>query len=278
MNRIRWFLRDIAEYCFSIQTAFVLIVQYIIMDYYGREITSFSLEAGCKVTPWILPFLNANLVYSIISGITIVYFFSTVPFLQYKEMYVVLRQGRSNWLMSKIVRIIISSAFLTIMIALCSMLICAKNLSFSLDWGDVYNTIALTNAGSEYNITLEIPYQIVAEYEPIEAMFMNCVSMFLEMVIIGMVMFTLALCLSKTVSVAFGTFACLIALALENMRMTNTYMRIFAIDQWAYLVNFEDVFGTNGMLTLLFVTLLLVIVCTVIMLIRIRKIDFNFAI
>ena len=149
MNKLRYTMRDFTAYFFSSRLLLFVLLQLVIMHFYIKNILSFSEAVNYPVSIWIFPFLFQNVYVQFIYGISVVYFFSTVPFFQYSQLYTVIRQGRKRWLIGKSLRILLSSFFLVFIDFLISVIILLPKIEITNDWGKVLYSLAMTNAIAE---------------------------------------------------------------------------------------------------------------------------------
>lgn len=133
----------------------VCVFQLTILHYYVNSVKQYAAAAGYPAAPWILPFMGQNVYFQFVYGISAVYFYSNVPFLQRYEMYVLMRQGRMRWVSAKLIRIWISAVMLAAVTVTLSILPLVPHLEWTFQWGKVYHTLALT--GDAYHVKLFFP-------------------------------------------------------------------------------------------------------------------------
>ena len=100
MNKVHMFqysMRLSKDKLLSPRTFSLLIV--VLFFFYTRlsPLREFAAMVGYNVTPWIFPFLLSNLSFQLTIAFCGAYFFSDVPYMQYKEMYQMIRCGRRKW-------------------------------------------------------------------------------------------------------------------------------------------------------------------------------------
>lgn len=87
MNKVKCIWNDAVNNFFSKRLLVFCIFQYSILHYYISTVKHFSIMADYPATPWILPFIGQNVYCLFVYGISVVYFYSNIPFMQKHEMY-----------------------------------------------------------------------------------------------------------------------------------------------------------------------------------------------
>lgn len=113
-----------------------------------------------------------------------IYYFSQVPFLNYSEMYCVIREGKTKWALKHILHIVFMSYIFMFLLEVTSIIPYIFRGDFSNEWGEVITTLSITNRWMDYG-TSEILYTILEHYSPYKSMaiiflFVGLVICFLE--------------------------------------------------------------------------------------------------
>lgn len=124
-----------------------------------RPIADFSSAVHVSVTPWVFPYLSLSQKVLLLIMLGIVLLFCDAPFIDAHQPYVIIRSGKRDWLLGQILYIMVASALYFLFIALISTLLMLPNLTFSSEWGKIFGTLALTDAGSQFKINLPISYK-----------------------------------------------------------------------------------------------------------------------
>jgi len=95
-NKISCIWRDVIHNFFSRRLFVFGVFQFTVLHYYVNSVKQYAAAAGYPAAPWILPFMGQSVYFQFVYGISTVYFYSNVPFLQRYEMYVLMRQGRMS--------------------------------------------------------------------------------------------------------------------------------------------------------------------------------------
>ena len=169
-----------------------------------RSLTSFS---GIPVSPWILiPCMSTyNTAILILLGYVLLY--CDAPFIDEKYPYIMIRSGRWHFAAAQMLYIALSSALYIVFVLLVSLLCCLPNLSFSLRWGKVIQTIALREEVS--GLTMR---DTLLQMQPIHAALLQFLLLWLVGCWIGLLLFCLNLYFSRAVGIGVAT-----ALIFANM-------------------------------------------------------------
>lgn len=154
MDKGKCIWHDIVGNFFSKRLAVFCVFQFSVLHYYISTVRHFSAVADYPASPWILPFIGQNVYCLFVYGISVVYFYSNIPFLQRHEMYVLMRQGRIRWAVAKALRICISAVMLSVTEFALSVLLLLPRIEWTAEWGRLYDSLAMTDAGSEHGVKL----------------------------------------------------------------------------------------------------------------------------
>jgi len=160
-------------------------------------IAHFSSAVHVPATPWVFPYLALNQKVLLLLMLGIVLLFCDAPFIDAHQPYVIIRSGKRDWLLGQIVYIMLASALYFLFIALISVMMLLPNLTFSSEWGKILGTLALTDAGTQFNVALPISYQLQLTYTPIAAMAWSLLLNWLVGTFLGLLMFVLNMRLTR---------------------------------------------------------------------------------
>lgn len=151
---------------FSLKNLALFLFQYIIMHYYCVPVHSLSERLNYPVTPWIFPFIFSNINWLFFFLLCCVYHFSDIPFQQRSNMYLFIRTGRIKWTVTQITLLLLRSFILVSINFLFCLLDLYPNIDFSLEWGKLLHTAALTNALSDYENPISVNYKTLVSFSP----------------------------------------------------------------------------------------------------------------
>lgn len=235
MDKVKYRVREFTNYFFQMRLLIFILIQFFIIHYYSSPIKRFLILADYPVTPWIAPFMMLNVYFLFIYGITVIYFYSNVPFMQYSQMYQLVRLGRKKWGIEKIIRIWMSAVALATIELFLSILPLVPRLELSKDWGKVIYTLAMTDAASQFNINIFFPYDIVSSFTPIKAMLLIWGILILVTGLIGMVMFSFSLLFSRTLGIVIATIIAILPIVFFNIHYQLGWIVYFSPLSWLNL-------------------------------------------
>lgn len=200
-----------------------------------KYIAIFSDKMGQKVTPFALPFVLNNPYFLIIFGFCCIYYFSDVPFLTTSQMYLMWRTGKKSWVVNRYLYIFKKSIFLCLSTTLLSIVLLGKHLLFAKDWGIFWETMSISDYPSTMNLNWPVPYNIIAEYYPIEALLICIGMMILISFILGVIMFTVSLYFGKNMGILVVSVLNVMTLVYMNMRSSRgviKFLKYFIPMEW----------------------------------------------
>lgn len=262
------------------RTYSVLILQLFVNYMNIKPLIEFSEAVNYKVSPWVFPFMVSEYHYAFLFLLMVVYYFSDVPFMQHQNMYQVIRTGRRRWAMSQICVLVLQSFFLVGANIFMSALLMLPNLEFTTEWGKVLHTIALTNAGSHYDLWFPITYQAMEQSTPLQMLLCAFGMGGLVVAFVGLAMFAVSLLINRLAAVAVGTIMTLMIFLVQNAHPVDmAKVCRFVPANWIRVANIgmKELGGymtpsLSYMLTVLIIGI--VIFCTAII-IRIKRVEFH---
>ncbi|MCL2747259.1 MAG: hypothetical protein FWE59_01205 [Oscillospiraceae bacterium] len=201
----------------NVKTATLLLLMFFINYLYCKPILDFSADANYPVTPWVFPFMLSNIFYLALFMIGVLYYFSDVPFMQYPNMYQVIRVGRKKWAIGQIFSIVVQSFFLIVANMGMTVLLLSSHLDLNFEWGKLLHTAALTNIDIKYGFLFGFSYEAMQLYTPLDLMFLTLVLGALVLSFTGILMFALSLIAGRIFAMAMGTGMVGIIFALEGV-------------------------------------------------------------
>ena len=217
MNKLKYGWLDFINHFLNQRLLVFIIFQLTILHIYINSVRRFVRIADYPASPWILPFVCADVYFLLIYGISVVYVYSNTPFTQRSQMYVLMRQGKMEWVLTKIVRIWLTAFFL-IMIEVClSIFLLLPRIEWTKEWGKIYYSLALTNAADDYGVLLNFSYEMINLGSPIKIMGISLLVMFVVTGLIGTVMFAISLAINRLTAAFVGTVLAIFTVVLQNV-------------------------------------------------------------
>jgi len=268
------------ERVFSPRTYVVAVLQGVMLHLYTRPVVEFSKDMGYAAAPWVYPFILSNIFFLLLFMIGIIYCFSDVPFMQYKNMYQVIRTGRRRWAAGQIGVILAQSFLIMAVNVFFSMVLLSGTCEFTLDWGKLYHTLALTGSPEEYRFLFAFSYETMQMFTPFELIALTVVIGTLEIGFMGLFMFAVSIYIGRSAAVTAAFVMVLLIYLVENIHpLLREKMAMFVPVNWMRVtqigVKLHDSFIQPPVFYMLMALAAGIAVCAVLILIKIRKMEFQ---
>ena len=205
INYVKFQLKILHHRMFTLKTAILLGVLWNTEDMMLRQIVALGKETGEKIIPAAYVFLQSSSGFLLIFFLEIMVFYIGVPFTTNDQLYVFLRSGKSKWYLNQVVYIVVSSLMILVTAFLFCVIRLMPILKFSWSWDRILGTLALTDAGQQFGIVVQVPYKILNRYEPAEAVIYSVLIGWGVICLIGMLMFSISLVWNRRVVIIIMT-------------------------------------------------------------------------
>lgn len=183
---------------FEARFYFALFVNTILIKQLTDTINKFSESVDIKVCPWIFPFLMQEKYIQFLFLAGAVLLFCDAPFVDGGSSYEIIRAGKKNWIVGKIIYMFSLSVIYTSGIVLITILLLIPHVTFQNSWGKVLGTLAQTNAAAVFgNAYIELDYGIMLKYHPVTAMLFSYILSFCVCFIVGLCVLVMNLYFKK---------------------------------------------------------------------------------
>lgn len=282
LKYIRYNIYSIQYKVFSTRTITTIVLMLLCNIVFSVPILNFASDTGYKVNVMTLPFFLCNLSYMCAFVPIAIYYFSQVPFLNYSEMYCVIREGKTKWALKHILHIVFMSYIFMFLLEVTSIIPYIFRGDFSNEWGEVITTLSITNRWMDYG-TSEILYTILEHYSPYKSMAIIFLFVGLVICFLGVFMFSMSLLFTRLIAMCSGMIFEVLMITAFNMRTIDNYLIYLSPFSWTDLSIFgrkydgmEYFNGTPTMGWCVGILLLLIVVLTIISIVRVNHMNFNF--
>lgn len=218
IRNVRYIINSAKRYFFSIHGFTLCVVMLLMILIYVTPVLKYSELKGYPVTLWIIPFLFDTFYFNLIFYFGGVFLFGKVPFNSNVEMYFYLRMTKCKWILFQIGKIIISSFLYVLTICVFAIIVLFRNLNWSMDWGEIYYTLSLTNEGWMMGgMKLNIGYNIISQYHPLQITLETFTVAVLEVILLGVFMFFVALNWNRMIATVATVPFILMSVVFESM-------------------------------------------------------------
>lgn len=237
----------------------IVICNFIFLSTLMSSLRTFLEMHQLKATPFLFSFLfiHPSVIFCFLAGVALL--FSNAPFFNRSQMYLTIRTGKIVWAVGQICYIILGSVLYFLMLYLMSLIFLFPHISFRNEWGNVWNTLARTDAGLNSGIPLQVPVDILNQFKPLEALGWTCMMGILNAVLIGLVLFFCNLFLKREVGIAA---AMLVILAPYRLSFMPTPVHYLATAAWldpSYLFYSPTYRGPDAIQQILILSVLITI-------------------
>ncbi len=228
--------RDVIQNFFGRRLLVFCVFQFTILHYYGASVKQYAIAAGYPAAPWILPFMGQNVYFQFVYGISTVYFYSNVPFMQRCEMYGLMRQGRVRWASAKLLRIWISAAMLAMATFLLSILPLMPHLEWTAQWGKLYHSLALTDAGALHQVRLSFSYDLIQGNNALTTALTLFAVLCIATGLTGTALFTISLWAGRAAALLAGTLFAVLSVVFGNLYLWQAWISFLSPFSWMDLL------------------------------------------
>lgn len=200
----------------------IIIFLTVTMLWCVLPIRAFLCDVGIAISPWLFPFVSADLYVQVAIILCSVFLFSDAPFIDESAPYVIVRSGRLLWTAGQIFHIFIASAILVVFIVMLTMLPFVNRIEWTVEWGKAIGTISLTDAASVYNIPFALYQRIIYSFSPVPAMGLSLLLNWMMCSLIGLIMFVF----NMSIGHSSGSIICC------TITMFNYFIANFLSAQW----------------------------------------------
>lgn len=259
----------------------IFLLDFLIIYNYLEGIRSFTNLVKVSVTLWSLPFFMTTFNSLIPIMLGFIFIYCNAPFLDEQQPYLIIRVGRMVFIVAQILYIFVSSLVYTIFIFLMTVFCSLPRLAFSLEWGKIFKTLALTNAGSQFNVALNIPDSLMSQNSPMEAIAKQILLLWLIGCFLGFLIFVFNIRFSRIVGISCASLFVFLDMFADFFRMSHGYfgnkIYYFSPVSWANLTIFKsdpaETLPTFTYACFILIFLIIILVAIIIILFRKRTIE-----
>lgn len=212
MKRKQAFIHMICDSVIQIKNVLILMIMFVIMELYIGNIRGYLAEIHGHVNPVLLPFLCENFFFLFLFGIVILYYYSDVPFMLRKEMYVITRMGRKKWCHAQIIGIYIKAALLVICLYMIQLLLLGRYVTFSKDYSD---TVKVLVQGVD-QVYIQFSREVIGQYTALQLILFHSIVLFFVISLVGMLMYAVALFFGKLQALVIGAAFVVLPIVVSN--------------------------------------------------------------
>lgn len=186
----------------------IAVLLLVMVSICADDLRHIAAKLGTKTPIWIFPFLFIQGHTKVIYTLPLILLFCNAPFTDANQTFVFMRSGRMKWLCGQILYIAAASAVYYLFLFVLSVLLTVFGGEISPEWGKTLDAMSITDFRNNNVHAVEVPYNIVAFFKPLQAVWFTFLMSWLGGMFIGLTIFFLNLVsetqyLGLTVSSAF---------------------------------------------------------------------------
>ena len=206
----------------------LLIVMAVFFANMTLSIPSFCSAAHVRINPLFYPYINSYAPYQIVITSGIIFLFSSAPFFNEQQSFVLIRSGKTSWLLGCIWYILAASALYFLVVMVLPAIFVAPVATFSTDgWGRAIQTLIKTTATGEFGIFVPFPSienaKISAIYSPLSAFAFSFVLQWLIGSFLGLLLFFVNLASKRRPGVFIAMCLVVFDLVIVNALPESVY-------------------------------------------------------
>lgn len=172
------------------------------------------------------PFLTEYSFVQVAIMLAVAFVFCDIPFDDKASEWMILRTGRFDWILGKVLYVILMSGVMTLLFFGVSIILLIPNVQFGTGWGKVLGTLAQTNAADVMGFNaLKLDYNLQISCEPLQAALYSILVSWLVLSMSGMLILVCNLLLKKGIGQIVGIGFAFLAFLAPNF--SNMYAAYF---------------------------------------------------
>lgn len=193
-----------------------------------RPVLEFSKAVEVPVSPYAFPHLTNDFVCQMVIMAGIVLVFCDAPFEEEGSFYLLPRAGKFYWGLGQIFYIFLMALLYVLFLLLLSVLPFLGHLAPGTEWGKIWGTLAKTNAGAQFGLTLGVTEYMVSEFQAPEALLASILLEWACAAWLGLLIYFLNKLTKSPAGTITGAFAVLLDICIANdwMNWANRFSPI----------------------------------------------------
>lgn len=163
-----------------------------------EDLRGMCIEKGLSISCWYFAFQIED-IHAMFYYFGLLLLFCDAPFVDNQQMDVILRTGKKNWFVGKILYIVAASCLYFLLVYVAGVVEFVPYVGFSTEWEDMMNILSLDHMYSTY-----IRRNVIVSYTPIEACLIQYTVCVLLGIFMGLLIFYFNLFQSKIVGMGIA--------------------------------------------------------------------------
>lgn len=181
-----------------------------------RRVAVFSASVGIPASPCAFSHLTNDFVCQLVMMAGVIIIFCDAPFRDEGFIYLLPRAGRSSWALGQILCIVGMAFLYVLFLLLMSILPLAGHLELGNQWGKIWGTLAKTDAGAAFGITLSVSEYMVTCFPAVKALLVSIALEWACVVWLGLFIYFLNGLTDSPSGTVAGAFCILLDICIAN--------------------------------------------------------------
>ena len=138
----------------------------IFTQVYTKEIILFSHKVKYGITPWIVIFFSTTRFPRLIMLVLYLFLICDIPFRKENDTFFLVRSERKAFCIGNIFYIIANALIFIVVVTISSWLWGIKDMEWSMQWGKILGTVALTDIADNYRNSIIISGKLILREKP----------------------------------------------------------------------------------------------------------------
>lgn len=178
---------------FKVSILLILLFTNIVLE----EVNYFAYSVGYPIAPWVLPFIINQRFFRVILYSLFMFLVCEVPNSNTNQLFLLIRSGKLSFFIGKIIYLFFLSILYMILICLCSILCISRHIDFTMNWGKVLGTLALTDADSNFSHSIKLSSEFILKFSPSNIYFISFILCILSLFTLGMIIYSFNILISN---------------------------------------------------------------------------------
>ena len=205
MRLVRFISYTILEKLLTVRVVAFSVIMFLICWIYNEQIRQYAAALNYPAGIWVFPFLMGSYTFLIMFYFAAIYVNADIPFMQYSNMYRLLRSGRRNWAISQILMLFFRSFFLVCITFICSVITLLPNIELTMEWGKLLYNVGAGTVQINTNWKYFLYYEAMVHWTPIELISLTILISTLVVFFLSLFMFLISLFVNRLFAVVGAT-------------------------------------------------------------------------
>lgn len=174
----------------------------VLCQSYNEPVRRFAAQVKHPCAPWVFPFLISQYTFLLCFFLGVIYVNADIPFMQYQNMYSLIRAGRKKWAMVKIAGLLVRSFFLTGIAFLCAGLTLFPWIEWVPEWGALMKNAAMGRIPQDIHFHYYFYYESMINKQPLQLVLETVAITSLVVFLLSLFLFTASLFINRVFAVS----------------------------------------------------------------------------